>query len=99
MNTKLFIGNLAITATERDVRALVSAHGNIAEVTLPVERGTSRSRGFAIVTMATPQGAQAAILALNGKTLAAQVLTVTEHVPAKNAAPGMAQTGKVPARW
>jgi cold-inducible RNA-binding protein len=83
MNNKLYVGNLATTSTERDLHSLFCAHGNVAEVNLPVERESGRPRGFAIVTMATPQGAQAAILALNGKDVAAHVLTVTEHVPAR----------------
>jgi RNA recognition motif-containing protein len=81
MNTKLHVGNLATTTTERELQGLFSAHGNVAEVNLAVERESGRPRGFAIVTMATPQGAQAAILALNGKELGARVLTVTEARP------------------
>ena len=80
MNTKLYVGNLASTATEKDLQALFSPHGNVAEVNLPVERESGRSRCFAIVTMATPQGARAALLALNGKKVEARVLTVNEHV-------------------
>jgi RNA recognition motif-containing protein len=81
MNTKLYIGNLASTTTEKELQHLFSPHGNIAQINLPVEPGTGRPRGFGLVTMATPQGAQAAILALNGKEVGAHVLTVTEHIP------------------
>ncbi|HTL58709.1 MAG TPA: hypothetical protein VL361_23685 [Candidatus Limnocylindrales bacterium] len=87
MNTKLHVANLAPTATERDLQVLFSPHGNIAEVNLPVERESGRSRCFAIVTMATPQGARAAMLALDGKKLEAQVLTVTEYVSARKVPP------------
>ena len=80
MNTKLYVGNLASTATERDLQGLFSPHGNVAEVNLPVERESGRRRGFGVVTMATPQGARAAILALNGKELGARVLTVSMAV-------------------
>jgi RNA recognition motif-containing protein len=83
MNTKLYVGNLASTTTERELQHLFSPHGNIAQINLPVEPGSGRPRGFGLVTMATPQGAQAAILALNGKEVGAHVLTVTEHVPAR----------------
>ena len=100
MNTKLYVSNLAATTTERDLQDLCSPHGNVAEVHLPVERESCHSRGFAIVTMATPQGAQAAILALNGKEVGARVLAVTEHVPAKNVPPATGQKGKLPSgRW
>ncbi len=87
MNTKLYVGNLAPTATEKDLRALCSPYGNVAEVNLPAGRESGRPRDFAIVTMATPQGARAAILALHGKAVAARVLTATEHVPAQQAPP------------
>jgi cold-inducible RNA-binding protein len=93
---KLYVGNLAATTTERDLHGLFSAHGNVAEVNLAVERESGRPRGFAIVTMATPQGARAAILALNGTEVAARVLTVTEHVPARRVPPVPGQKGAVP---
>ena len=100
MNTKLHVGNIAATSTQRDLQDLFSIHGNVVEVNLPVERESRRPCGFAIVTMATPQGAQAAIMALNGKELEARVLAVTEHVPAKNVAPATGQQGKLPSgRW
>jgi RNA recognition motif-containing protein len=79
MTTKLHVGNLPPTSTQRDLQDLFSIHGNVVDVTLPVERESRRTRGFAIVTMATPSGAQAAILALNGKELQARVLTVDAH--------------------
>ena len=97
MNTKLYVGNLASTATERDLQDLFSPHGNVAEVNLPVERESGRSRGFGVVTMATPQGAQAALLALNGKELGARVLTVTEARPREEGAASYAAGRKSPA--
>ena len=96
MNTQVHVGHLAATTTERDLHGLFSTHGNVAEVNLPVERETGRPRGFAIVTMATPEGARAAILALNGTEVEARVLTVTEYVPARKMPLAAAQKGKVP---
>ncbi len=81
MNTKLYVGNLAATTTERDLQALFSPHGNVAEVNLPVKGESGRPRGFGIVTMATPEGARAAILALNGNEVGARALAVTEAPP------------------
>ena len=85
MNTKLDVGNVASTLTHHDLRLLFLPHGNVADVQLPLERESGRVRGFAIVTMATPQGAQAAMLALHGKEVNAKTLTVTEHLTARNA--------------
>jgi RNA recognition motif-containing protein len=99
MNTKLYVGNLAITATEKDLQSLLSPHGNVAEVHLTTERESGRSCGFAIVTMATPQGARTAISALNGKEVDARVLTVSEHVTARRAPPAAGQREKAPGRW
>ena len=93
MNTKLYVANLTPTATEKDLQALFSPHGNVAEVNLPLERERGRSRCFAIVTMATPQGARAAMLALNGKKVEAQLLTVTEYVPARKMPPATGSPG------
>jgi cold-inducible RNA-binding protein len=95
MNNKLYVGNLAATTTERDLHGLFSAHGNVAEVNLAVERETHRSRGFATVTMATPQGARAAILALNGQEVEAHALTVSEYGPARRVPLAARQKEKV----
>ncbi len=78
MNTKLHVGNLAPTTTEAELHVLFSAHGNVAEVNLPMDRDRRLSLGSAVVTMATPQGAQAAARALNGKEIAAHALMVSE---------------------
>jgi RNA recognition motif-containing protein len=78
VNTKLHVGNLAPSTTEADLYGLFSAHGNVAEVHLPMDRNRRRSLGVAFVTMATTQGAQAAIQALNGKEVAAHAVTVSE---------------------
>jgi cold-inducible RNA-binding protein len=94
-NNKVHVANLAATSTERDLHALFSAHGNVAEVNLPVERESGRPRGFAIVTMATPQGANAAILGLNGKEVEGRVLTVAEYVFARKEPSATGQRGTV----
>ena len=78
MNTKLHVGNLATTTTEAELQALFSEHGNVAEVNLATDRHSRRPLGFAFITMATAQGALAAIDALNGKEVGARILTVNE---------------------
>ena len=78
MNTKLYVGNLSYDITENDLQDLLSAHGSVAEVHLPTDRETGRPRGFAFVTMATPEGAQAATDALNGQSHAGRNLVVNE---------------------
>ena len=81
MNTKLYVGNLAITTTEVELQDLFSRHGPVTEVQMPFDRDSGRPRGFAFVTMATPESAQAAILALNGTAVGERTLTVNEARP------------------
>jgi cold-inducible RNA-binding protein len=81
MNTKLFVGNLSFEVTENDLQDLFAAFGPVSEVNLMTDRSTGRSRGFAFVTMATPEGAQAAIQGMAGKDVKGRALTVNEARP------------------
>src|SRR5436190_23638260 len=81
MNTKLYVGNLTYTTSEGDLQDMFAAHGPVVEVHLPFDRESGRPRGFAFVTMATPEGAQAAIMALNGTAVGERTLTVNEARP------------------
>ena len=81
MNTKLFVGNLSFEVTENDLQDAFVAFGPVSEVNLMTDRSTGRSRGFAFVTMATPEGAQAAIQGMDGKDLKGRALTVNEARP------------------
>jgi len=81
MNSKLFVGNLSFEVTENDLQDLFGAYGPVTDVNLMTDRSTGRSRGFAFVTMATPEGAKAAIEAASGKDLKGRSLTVNEARP------------------
>jgi RNA recognition motif-containing protein len=76
MNTKLFVGNLSFNTTENDLQEAFAAHGTVVEANLMADRMSGRSRGFAFVTMSTPEEAQKAIQAMNGATLGDRRLTV-----------------------
>ena len=88
MNTKLYVGNLAFDTTENDLRDMLGAFGTVSEVNLIMDRATGRSRGFAFVTMATPEAAQAAIAALAGKEIKGRTLTVNEARPREERSDG-----------
>ena len=81
MNTKLFVGNLSFNTTENDLQDAFAAHGTVLEANLMTDRVTGRPRGFAFVTMGSPEDAQKAIEALNGATLDGRNLTVNEARP------------------
>jgi len=76
MSSKLFVGNLSFNTTENDLNDAFGAHGTVAEVNLMTDRSTGRSRGFAFVTMGSPEEAQKAIEAMSGKSLDGRPLTV-----------------------
>ena len=76
MSTKLFVGNLSFKTTENDLQEAFAAHGTVVEANLMMDRATGRPRGFAFVTMSSPEEAQKAIDALNGKELGGRALTV-----------------------
>src|ERR1700689_1725882 len=88
MNTKLYVGNLSFDTTENDLQDLFQQHGPVSEVNFITYRMSGRSRGFGFVTMATPEGAEAAIAALAGKEIQGRALTVNEARPREDRAPG-----------
>jgi cold-inducible RNA-binding protein len=93
MSTKLYVGNLSFQATENDIQDLFSAHGPVNEVNLIMDKMTGRARGFGFVTMATAEGAQAAIAELNGKQWEGRALTVNEARPQEQRSGGRSGGG------
>src|SRR5512146_3372276 len=76
MSAKLFVGNLSFSVTENDLQDAFAAHGTVVEANLMMDRATGRPRGFAFVTMGSPEEAQKAIEAMHGKELGGRALTV-----------------------
>lgn len=81
MSTKLFVGNLSFNTTENDLQDAFAAHGTVVEANLMMDRASGRPRGFAFVTMGSPEEAQKAIDAMNGASLDGRNLTVNEARP------------------
>ncbi len=76
MSNKLFVGNLDFKVTENDLQDAFAAYGTVVETNLVTDRTTGRPRGFAFVTMSSPEEAQKAIDGLNGKELGGRALNV-----------------------
>lgn len=76
MSNKLFVGNLSFNTTQNHLQDTFAAHGTVLEVQMMTDRDTGRSRGFGFVTMSTPEEAQIATEALNGRNLDGRDLTV-----------------------
>jgi RNA recognition motif-containing protein len=78
MSTKIYVGNLPWRATDAQLSELFSPHGEVVEARIITDRETGRSRGFGFVTMASNDGAQNAIRALNGHSIEGRALVVNE---------------------
>ena len=74
---KIYVGNLPFSASEADVRALFSQHGEVQSVSLPTDRETGRPRGFGFVEMGQADAAKA-IQSLNGYNMGGRPLRVNE---------------------
>ncbi len=77
----IFVGNLAFTATNQDIRQLFEQYGVVDQVSVITDRDTGRSKGFVFVEMPDRQAAQAAITGIQGTELAGRALTVNEAKP------------------
>ena len=81
MSTKLYVGNVPFSTTSQDLQSLFAQQGTVESVELISDKFTGRSRGFAFVSMATPEEGQKAIQALNGFSIEGRALTVNEARP------------------
>src|SRR5712691_1206298 len=78
---EIFVGNLAYTATEQELRQMFEPYGVVERVNLIQDRETGRMRGFGFVTMPDTTEAQAAIAGLQGTDLGGRTLSVNEARP------------------
>jgi RNA recognition motif-containing protein len=85
-NSKLYVGNMAFSTTESDLRTAFSQFGNVSDVYVAMDKFTGRARGFAFVTMSTPEEAKLAIEKMHGANLGGRTLTVNEARPKEEGA-------------
>ena len=81
MSNKLFVGNLSFNTTENDLQDAFAAFGTVVEANLMMDRMSGKPRGFAFVTMSSPDEAQKAIEGMNGKEVDGRALTVNVARP------------------
>ena len=77
METRLYVGNLAYSATEEELKSMFGQAGTVTSVAVIKDRETGRSKGFAFVEMASEADAQQAIDMLNGKKVGGRDLRVS----------------------
>ena len=81
MNNRLYVGNLAYSATNETLIQQFSEFGTVSSAKLVMDRETGRSKGFGFVEMETEADAQAAINALDGKSLDGRAIKVNVARP------------------
>ena len=81
MATKLFVGSLAYSVTDEELRTAFEEAGTVDSAKVITDRETGRSRGFGFVEMATEEEAQNAVKLLNEKELGGRRIIVNEARP------------------
>eukprot|EP00584_Thalassiosira_punctigera_P010403 CAMPEP_0172528786 /NCGR_PEP_ID=MMETSP1067-20121228/3054_1 /TAXON_ID=265564 ORGANISM="Thalassiosira punctigera, Strain Tpunct2005C2" /NCGR_SAMPLE_ID=MMETSP1067 /ASSEMBLY_ACC=CAM_ASM_000444 /LENGTH=275 /DNA_ID=CAMNT_0013312751 /DNA_START=97 /DNA_END=921 /DNA_ORIENTATION=- len=78
---KLYVGNLDYATDEPRLREVFGAFGNVTDVFLPMERDTSRPRGFGFVTLSSRSSAEDAISKMDQSQLDGRTIRVNESKP------------------
>ena len=78
---KLYVGNLAYSVNEDDLREMFSAFGEITSAELIKDRMSGQSKGFGFVEMPNNSEADTAIKTLNGKMNDGRALKVNQAQP------------------
>jgi len=85
--TRIFVGNLAYSTSERELRSAFERYGNVSSVRMVSDLQTGKPRGFAFVAMPRWEDADEAITRLNGTTIAGRQLVVNEAQSRSNPIP------------
>ncbi len=87
MAMKLYVGGLAYSVTEDELKALFAEQGEVVSVAVIKDRDTNQSKGFGFVEMADDATGQKAIKELNGKELSGRAITVNQARPQEDRGP------------
>ena len=77
----IFVGNLAFSTTDHDLRQLFEPYGVVDEIRVITDRDTGRSKGFGFVEMPDRTAAKTAMAKLQGQEMEGRTLTVNEAKP------------------
>lgn len=77
----IYVGNLAYSMTDNDLRELFSEYGEVAGVSVITDKRSGRPKGFGFVEMPNQQEAEAAISALNETSVQGRDIKVNEARP------------------
>ena len=77
----IYVGNLAYSVTEDDLKDAFSTYGGVTSVKLITDKFSDQSKGFGFVEMEKNSEADTAIKTLNGTVLKDRNITVNQAKP------------------
>ncbi|MGF1672494.1 MAG: RNA recognition motif domain-containing protein [Rivularia sp. (in: cyanobacteria)] len=77
----IYVGNLSYEVAEGDLKQVFLEYGDVKSIYLPLDRETSRIRGFAFVEMGTDTEEDKAIESLDGAEWMGRNLKVNKAKP------------------
>lgn len=87
-DTQIYVGNISFDTVESDLRAAFQEHGTVTKISMPLNRETGKSRGFAFVTMTNAEETAAAIAAVNESEISGRTVYASESLPKEKVAEG-----------
>jgi len=78
---EIYVGSLAYSVTEEDLKEAFTAFGEVASVRLVSDKFSGKSKGFGFVEMPSNEEAEAAIAALNEKDFKGRDIKVNQAKP------------------
>lgn len=84
---KIYVGNIAFTVTEDDLKEIFSKYGPLEELKLVIDRATGRSRGFCFITFQKQFDAEASLQLndtdINGRKMSVSMAKEREKKPVR----------------
>ncbi|MEA3275467.1 MAG: RNA-binding protein [Pseudomonadota bacterium] len=77
----IYVGNLAYSVTEDDLKQAFAAYGEISSVSVITDKFSGQSKGFGFVEMSNNAEADAAIKGLNETALKGRTIKVNQAKP------------------
>ncbi|WP_163835914.1 RNA recognition motif domain-containing protein [Spartinivicinus ruber] len=77
----IYVGNLAYSVTEIDLRKMFEAFGEVSSATLIKDKMSGKSKGFGFIEMPNNAEAEAAINELNDKSISGRKVKVNQAKP------------------
>ena len=93
MPSKLYVGNLAYSVTNRDLEQLFSQAGTVQSAAVIMDKFSGQSKGFGFVEMANADEASKAIAQFNESELKGRNIKVNEAKPRESSFGGGNRSG------